>query len=38
MAVDGVPSTCEFGGVLEGRVDRSSSSVSRVEMVSVGSD
>ena len=38
MAVDGVPSTCESGGVLEVRVGRSSSLVSRVEMISVGSD
>jgi hypothetical protein len=36
--VDIVPSTGESGGVLEFRVDRRSSSVSRVDMVYVGSD
>jgi hypothetical protein len=38
MVVDVVPSTGESGGVLEVRFDRSSSSVSRVEMISVGRD
>jgi hypothetical protein len=38
LAVDVVPSTDEFDGVLEVRVDRRSSSVSRVEIIYVGSD
>jgi hypothetical protein len=38
MAVDGAPSTGEYGGILEVRVDRSSSSVSRLQTISVGSD